>query len=229
MGTENMKKLTAIEKKKGVIADYDDIAKEYAVKFFYDTSDHKYIDDFLQSLDGRKILDAGCGCGKDCKYISEKGFEVTGIDLSIEMLTIAKEKVPNRKFEVMDIADISYPENSYDGIISNCSLFHIPSEELPKTLESFASILKPNGKLLLISQEGLGEAMMEEPYRPGVNIYMNYFSVETISDLLHEYGFEVNSIVREETPNEFELGNSKLIVLSSNSKKMVYHEPKISN
>lgn len=226
MCNENMQKLTTIEKKKGVIADYDDIAKEYAEEFFYDTSDNKYIDDFLQSLNGIKILDVGCGNGKDCKYISEKGFEVNGIDLSVGMLAIAKEKVPNGKFEVMDIANITYPENSYDGIISNCSLFHIPSEELPKTLESFARVLKPNGKLLLILQEGLGETMIEEPYRPGVNIYMNYFSVETISNLLQEYGFEVNSIGKEEAPNEFELGNGKLIVLSSNSKKLEYNGPK---
>lgn len=220
MGNENLQKLTTIEKKKGVIADYDDIAKEYAEEFFSDTSDNKYIDVFLQSVDGIKILDVGCGNGKDCKYISEKGFEVNGIDLSVGMLAIAKEKVPNGKFEVMDIADITYPENSYDGIISNCSLFHIPSEELPKTLESFARVLKPKGKLLLILQEGLGETMIEEPYRPGVNIYMNYFSVEIISNLLQEYGFEVNSIEKEESPNEFELGNGKLIVLSSNSKKL---------
>ena len=226
MSNENLQKLTTIEKKKGVIADYDDIAKEYAEEFFSDTSDNKYIDAFLQSLDGIKILDVGCGNGKDCKYISQKGFEVNGIDLSVGMLAIAKEKVPNGKFEVMDIADITYPENSYDGIISNCSLFHIPSEELPKTLESFARVLKPNGKLLLILQEGLGETMIEEPYRPGVNIYMNYFSVETISNLLQEYGFEVNSIEKEESPNEFELGNGKLIVLSSNSKKLEYNGPK---
>lgn len=226
MDNENMQKLTTIEKKKGVIADYDDIAKEYAEEFFYDISDNKYIDFFLQSLDGIKILDAGCGNGKDCKYISEKGFEVNGIDLSVGMLAIAKKRVPNGKFEVMDIADITYPENSYDGIISNCSLFHIPSEELPKTLESFAGVLKPNGKLLLILQEGLGETMIEEPYRQGVNIYMNYFSVETISNLLQEYGFEVNSIEKEESPNEFELGNGKLIVLSSNSKKLEYNGSK---
>ncbi len=142
------------------------------------------------------------------------------------MLAIAKEKVSNGKFEVMDIADINYPENSYDGIMSNCSLFHIPSEELPKTLESFARVLKPNGKLLLMLQEGLGETMIEEPYRPGVNIYMNYFSVEAISDLLQEYGFEVNSIGKEESPNEFAPGNGKLIVLSSNSKKLEYNELK---
>ncbi len=212
--------MTTIEKKKAVIADYDDIAMEYAEEFFYDTSDNKYIDAFLHDLDGIKILDVGCGNGRDCKYISEQGFDVNGIDLSAGMLAIAKEKVPNGKFEVMDIASITYPENSYDGIISNCSLFHIPSEELPQTLESFARVLKPNGKLLLILQEGLGETMIEEPYRPGVNIYMNYFSVGKITNMLQKYGFEVKTIGKEETPNEFELGNGKLIILSSNTKKL---------
>ena len=214
--------LTAEQKKKGVINDYDDIAKEYAEEFFEDTSDNKYIDAFLESLQGTKILDAGCGNGKDCKYISEKGFDINGIDLSVGMLNIAKEKVPNGKFEIMDITDITYPEDSYDGIISNCSLFHIPVEELPKTLESFRKILKPNGKLLLILQEGTGEMMVEEPYRPGVHIYMNYFSTEQIQELLYEYGFEINYLAKEESPNEFELGNGKLVVLSSNSKKLDY-------
>lgn len=220
------KKLTVEEKKKGVIDDYDDIAREYAEEFFNDTSDNQYIDYFLQSLEGTKILDVGCGNGKDCKYISQKGFDINGIDLSVGMLEIAKERVPEGKFEVMDIANITYPDNSYDGIISNCSLFHVPTEELPKTLESFARILKPNGKLLLILQEGLGETMVEEPYRKGVHIYMNYFSLEQIQNLLREYGFEVNNVAREEAPNEFELGNGKLIVLSNNEKKLENSYPK---
>lgn len=215
-----MNNLTAEQKKQGVIADYDDIAKEYAEEFFEDTSDNKYIDIFLDSLDGIKILDVGCGNGKDCKYISQKGFDINGIDLSVGMLNIAREKVPTGKFEIMDITNITYPDDSYDGIISNCSLFHIPMEELPKTLESFRRILKPNGKLLLILQEGNGEMMVEEPYRPGVHIYMNYFSTEQIEELLKQYGFEVGYLTKEESPNEFELGNGKLIVLSSNTKKL---------
>lgn len=89
------------------------------------------------NLKGIKVLDVGCGNGKDCKYISQKGLDINGIDLSARMLEIAKTRVPSGEFELMDITNITYPDNSYDGIISNCSLFHIPVEELPKTLESF--------------------------------------------------------------------------------------------
>ena len=211
------KNLTIEQKKKYVIDDYNDIVQEYTEEFFDDKSDEKYIDQFLQSLEGKNVLDAGCGNGRDCKYINQKGFKVKGIDLSKEMLVIAKKMVPKVDFEVMDITNITYSDNSYDGIISNCSFFHIPVEELPKTLNSFSKILKPNGKLLLILQEGLGEAMIEEPFRKGVYIYINYFSVKQISELLLKHGFEIDSILKEESPNELELG--KLIVLSHNTKR----------
>jgi SAM-dependent methyltransferase len=213
------KNLTIEQKKKYVIDDYNAIVQEYTEEFFDDKSDEKYIDQFLQSLEGKNVLDAGCGNGRDCKYINQKGFKVKGIDLSKEMLVIAKKMVPKVDFEVMDITNITYSDNSYDGIISNCSFFHIPVEELPKTLNSFSKILKPNGKLLLILQEGLGEAMIEEPFRKGVYIYINYFSVKQISELLLKHGFEIDSILKEESPNDLELGKGKLIVLSHNTKR----------
>lgn len=213
------KNLTIEQKKKYVIDDYNAIVQEYTEEFFDDKSDEKYIDQFLQSLEGKNVLDAGCGNGRDCKYINQKGFKVKGIDLSKEMLVIAKKMVPKVDFEVMDITNITYSDNSYDGIISNCSSFHIPVEELPKTLNSFSKILKPNGKLLLILQEGLGEAMIEEPFRKGVYIYINYFSVKQISELLLKHGFEIDSILKEESPNDLELGKGKLIVLSHNTKR----------
>lgn len=218
MKNKEIKNLNTEEKTKSVIDDYNDIAREYAEEFYDDTSDDKYIDKFLQSLNGKRILDAGCGVGEDCKYVEQKGFEAIGIDLSEGMLKIAREKYPNGKFKTMDMTNITYPDNSFDGIISNCSLFHIPSELLPQTLESFKRVLKPNGKLLLILQEGNEETMVEEPYRPGVYIYMNYFSAENIAKLLREHNFKVDGFDREEAPNEFELGNGKLIVFSSNEK-----------
>lgn len=219
---KEIESLTTEEKTKSVIDDYNDIAREYAEEFYDDTSDDKYIDKFLQSLSGKKILDAGCGIGADCKYVEQKGFEAIGIDLAADMLKIAREKYPNGKFQTMDMTNISYPDNSFDGIISNCSLFHIPVELLPQTLEEFKRVLRPNGKLLLILQEGNEETMVEEPYRPGVYIYMNYFSAESIAEFLREHNFKVDEFDREVAPNEFELGNGKLIVFSSNEKIIEY-------
>ena len=87
---QNVKELTTQEKIKSVIDDYNDIAVEYSEEFDDDTSDNKYIDKFLQCLNGKKILDVGCGTGRDCKYIEQKGYDVIGIDISKEMLKIEK-------------------------------------------------------------------------------------------------------------------------------------------
>ena len=217
--SKNVNSLNTEQKVKSVIKDYDDIAREYADEFYEDTSDDKYIDKFLNSLTGKSILDAGCGVGEDCKYVEQKGFSAVGIDLSKGMLDIAKEKYSQGKFQIMDMTNIIYPDNTFDGIISNCSLFHIPTELLPQTLEEFKRVLKQKGKLLLILQEGDGEVMVEEPYRPGVYLYMNYFSMENISELLRLHNFSVEGFEREESPNEFELGKGKLIVFATNKKK----------
>lgn len=100
---KNVQDLTTKEKIESVIGDYDDIAREYAEEFYDDTSDNNYIDRFLQSLSGTRILDAGCGVGEDCKYVEQKGFDAIGIDLSEGMLQIAREKYPEGKFKKMDM------------------------------------------------------------------------------------------------------------------------------
>ena len=85
------KNLTIEQKKKYVIDDYNAIVQEYTEEFFDDKSDEKYIDQFLQSLEGKNVLDAGCGNGRDCKYINQKG--------KIKTISIFQEKENEEKAE----------------------------------------------------------------------------------------------------------------------------------
>lgn len=211
---KNLNELTLKEKIESVISDYDDIASEYANEFYDDPADNKYIDKFLKQLTGESILDAGCGAGEDCKYVEKRGFKAIGIDFSTKMIAEAKTRYPQGNFKQMDMTKINYSDDTFDGIMANYSLFHIPTEQLPQVLENFSRVLKPNGKLLLILQEGNGEMMVEEPYRPGIYVYTNYFSIESISSLLTKYNFDIEAIEREETPNEHELGSGKLVVFT---------------
>ena len=214
-----METLTIEQKINSVKDDYDDIAIEYANDFYEDTADNGYIDKFLDSLSGNLILDAGCGVGEDCKYVEQKGFKAIGIDFSTGMLEVAKQKYPQGNFQLMDMSNIKFPSNTFDGIMSNYSLFHIPREQLKKVLLEFRRVLKEEGKFLLILQEGTIEEMVEEPYRPGVRLYMNYFTIESISKILNEISFEVESYERENTTSEFELGGSKLVVYAKRKSK----------
>lgn len=216
--TKNTSELTLREKIDSVVNVCDAIAKQYASDFYCDDVDNRYIDMFLMRLNGESILDAGCGVGEDCKYVEQKGYKAVGIDFSEGMLDEAKSRYSAGNFKKMDMSNIEYPDNTFDGIMCNYSLFHIPIEQLPQVLSEFKRVLKPNGQLLLILQEGAGEMMIEEPYIPGVMEYINYFSVDSISKLLKEHEFDISDFESEQTTSEFELGEAKLVVFASNKK-----------
>lgn len=107
------------------------------------------------------------------------------------MIAEARKRYPTVKIKKMDMTNITFLDQTFDGILSNCSLIHIPTELLSQTLQGFKRILKPNGKLLLIVLEGNGDEMVEEPYREGQDVYAytKYFTAEEIVTLLNDNGF----------------------------------------
>lgn len=81
-----------MDKSKFAVDTYNKIAKIYTNKYFEDLVDAPFIDKFLYLVPPEaKILDIGCGPGNFTKYIMEKGYFVEGIDLSKEMLKIARQ------------------------------------------------------------------------------------------------------------------------------------------
>ena len=89
--------------------------------------------EFVKKLDlkpGQKVLDVGCGIGGGDFYMAENfDVEVVGIDLSINMISLALERATGLKcsveFEVADCTKKTYPENSFDVIYSRDTILHI--------------------------------------------------------------------------------------------------------
>lgn len=207
------------DKIKSVVDDYNDIAIEYCDEFGENDNYNKYIDKWLNLVGSGKILDVGCGCGKNCNYINSfDGFISTGIDFSDNMLEEARKRNPSVEVFKMDMTELSFDDNSFDGILSNCSMIHTPIELVPQTLLGFKRVLKENGRLLLILLEGNGEEMVEEPYRAGQNVfvYTKFYSLEEIIGILHNSGFSINDIEIRKTESENELGSGELIVYAQN-------------
>ena len=169
---KDLNSMSTEEKSQSVIRDYNDIASEYCDEFCCTEVYNVFIDKWLQLMKKGIILDVGCGGGNNCQYINEKeGFEAFGIDFSDGMIAEARKRYPNVKIFKMDMTNVTFPDQTFDGILSNCSLIHIPTELLSQTIRGFKRILKPNGKILLIVLEGDGEEMTEEPYREGQDVY----------------------------------------------------------
>ena len=215
---KDINSLSTIEKLKSVINDYNGIASEYCDEFCDIKVYNRFIDKWLKTIQKGKILDVGCGGGNNCQYIDEKdGFQAYGIDFSDGMLKEARKRYPNIKVEKMDMTNISLPDQTFDGILSNCSLIHIPIELIVQTLQGFNRVLKANGKLLLIVLEGNGEEMVEEPYREGQDIYAytKYYTADEISNFLKDNGFEIDEIERRKTESENVLAGGKLIIYAN--------------
>lgn len=210
--------LSIEEKLNSVIEDYNDIASEYCEEFCYTESYNAFIDKWLQIIQKGNILDAGCGGGSNCRYINEHNeFQACGIDFSDKMIEEAKNRYPSVEFQKMDMINITFPNQTFDGILSNCSLIHIPIELIPKTLQGFKRILKTNGKLLLIVLEGKGEKMVEEPYRQNQDryVYTKYFTLEEIKKIVEDNGFRIDEIKKRKTDSINDLSTEELIVYAT--------------
>lgn len=119
-------------------------------------------DRFLALLPkGARLLDAGCGSGRDTKVFRERGYPTTAFDASKEMVRLASAftegPILHMRFQEMAF------QGAFEGIWANASLLHVPYEELPSVLERFDHALTPSG--ILHASFKYGETMRQEPER----------------------------------------------------------------
>lgn len=191
---------------------YNIIAKKYDEEYGNDLSDTPYIDIFLSKTCGKQILDIGCGTGTLSEYIANKGYIVDAIDFSEEMLKIARNKIKNVNFIQMDMRSINI-NKKYNGIMLAYSLFHISKKEVIKAIEAYYNLLKDNGTMLIILQEGEGEKYVEENLEKGLKKFVNYYSFEEIEKVLNANHFEIIEKMRKKPLSEFSLQNDKLVII----------------
>lgn len=202
-----------MDKSKQASSVYDKIAEPYAKEF---SKPSEYIDEFLTLLPKNgKILDAGCGVGVDSGYMVSEGFEVIGIDLSKEMLKLAKQKFPQIEFRQKDIRELNFPPSSFDGILASCSLIHIPKKNVSSTLKKFHQILKKNGVIYIALQGGKSEEIfVNEPFKPNEKLFLNIISFDEIKNLLVNTGFSIIKKYERQPKSKEELNFTKLFVIA---------------
>jgi SAM-dependent methyltransferase len=99
------------------------------------------------------ILDFGCGPGRDLKTFAELGHAPVGLDGSAEFAQMAREYSGCEVWQ-QDFLQLDLPEQRFDGIFANASLFHVPSRELPRVLLQLHAALKPRGVLFSSNPRG---------------------------------------------------------------------------
>ena len=134
---------------------------EYADSFWEGTKDHDVSqnrDALLEHIGGKpsRILDFGCGPGRDLKVFSELGHEAIGLEGAERFVQFAREYSGCEVWH-QDFLSLELPADHFDGIFANAALFHVPSQALPRVLKDLWATLKPGGVLFSSNPRGDNE------------------------------------------------------------------------
>lgn len=140
------------------IAHYD----ERAQAFWEGTRDHDVLQNvtaLLRHIAGTppfRILDLGCGPGRDLATFRALGHAPVGLDGSPALAAMAREHSGCEVWE-QDFLALQLPAARFDGIFANASLFHVPRRELPRVLGELRDALVPGGVLFSSNPRGSNE------------------------------------------------------------------------
>ncbi len=169
-----------------VRASYDRLASAYAESRVGET--HPELEWLLTRLDdGSSVLDIGCGGGVPVTRSLAKRFAVTGVDVSREMLRLARTNVPNANFVRSDITSVEFDESSFDAVVAFFSLFHIPREDHPRLFRRVRDWLKPGGYLMCTLSLDSETGYTEEGFF-GETMYWSNYGLPEYEEMLTESG-----------------------------------------
>jgi SAM-dependent methyltransferase len=147
---------------------------------------------FAEDVDGLgPVLDVGCGPGTVTAHLAALNVDVSGVDLSPQMVAHARRLHPGLQFSVASSTDLDLAEASLGGILGWWSLFNLPRDVLPDVLASFARALVPGGRVLIGTHVGDDDVVRTEAY-DGVPVQWttHLWQPEQLNALISSVGLE---------------------------------------
>ncbi len=160
---------------------FDQIASSYdrwhetTLGRFVDQVETELIFNLFKVKKGTLLLDAGCGTGNFSLKLAHKGAQVVGVDVSPEMLSIARDKADGENLKIvfreMNICNLSFPEGYFDGIISIATFEFIQAPR--RAFNELIRVLKRGGYLLVgtINKNSSWGSLYEKQARLPGSIY----------------------------------------------------------
>lgn len=141
----------------GTIGYYDQNASSFASQTA-DVDLTPLYDRFLRHVaPGGRVLDVGCGVGRDALSFSKRGYDVVALDGSEEMVRLTQERVGSHiPVHLMRFEEIAW-HNEFDGIWACASLLHVPSSSFAAVASRIVDAMRPGGSWFMSFKLGEGE------------------------------------------------------------------------
>ena len=123
----------------------------------------------VRGLQG-KVLDVACGTGDMMVSLAEQGCIVTGVDISEEMMAIAKRKVESGKWKVVDVESLPFEDNTFDAV--TCAFGVRNFVHLEQGLSEMLRVLRPGGTMVILE--------LATPDSPLLRPFYNFYTQRVI-------------------------------------------------
>jgi SAM-dependent methyltransferase len=199
-----------MDTRKSLLNSYNQAATEYVDAFYNELHKKPFDMELLQQFSkriptGSKVCDLGCGPGHITEYLYNLGVNVIGIDISENMIKLAKERNPSIRFDIGDMLDLNLLDESIGGAMAFYSIIHICPNLLGQVFSEICRILLPNGVFLFSCHFGTGVIEVDNWFEKGLKYHCYLYKPDELTGKLRKAGFsDVSVQIRESYGFEYE-------------------------
>ncbi len=198
---------------------YDHVAHAYAERTFTELDgkpfDRAWLDRFADlARSVGPVCDLGCGAGQVARYLYERGLDVSGIDLSPEMVAEATRRTPAIPFRTGDLRHLDEPDGAFGGVAVFYAIIHVPRQELSACFAGLRRVLRPGGVALLAFHVGQQDIHLTDWYEQAVSLDFLFHDRAGVEACLTDAGFTLLDSAERQPYPDVEAATTRAYILA---------------
>jgi SAM-dependent methyltransferase len=198
---------------------YGKIAEDYARRFASEL-DHKPLDRALllalveETPADALIADVGCGPGHVAAFLGAHGANSLGIDLSPEMVELARHLYPPVSFSIGDMLSLPAPDGAWGAVVALYSVIHLDDDDLALACAEFARVLRPGGAALISFHGGSEVRHLDDWWGTAVSLDAYFRGAAEVTEVLEGAGLHVEARLEREPYRAVEGPTARVYLLA---------------